>query len=289
MCWAYALLLADTNLGLDPEEIVLEKVAANRVEVPGGKGGQRGGHEVHGLASAVGHARLHRTRWPGFLADVDGQRRSTSKVQASRCGSGCRCGVGGQRAVRAGATASFACGHDAHDGRSTVPEDAGVSIECQLPMSSKRIDFILCAATTPTASRTSGHRGAEAMERGVGERATTGWSKRGWAAASATTAHPSYQAWSYAAYLARVQRSLVETLEESSCSRARSCTTARTGRPCSTSAPLQPSTRCRAPVFLKQNRRRDAAWVSLSYFVQTAWRQRGVLMVTIDHGRIRPS
>ena len=27
--------------------------------------------------------------------------------------------------------------------RSTIPDDAGVSIECQLPMTSKRIDFIL--------------------------------------------------------------------------------------------------------------------------------------------------
>lgn len=80
-----------------------------------------------------------------------------------------------------------------------LPEDAHVAIECQLPMSNKRIDFVLSGLDD------SGHSRVCIVE------------LKQWDAAQATdidgvvrtvfsgglhqTQHPSYQAWSYAAYL----------------------------------------------------------------------------------------
>ena len=74
----------------------------------------------------------------GFLADVD-DNMIDSKVQA-KVRERLHMGVSdseltswGNSLVRVAAPLR----------RSAVPDDAGVSIECQLPMSSKRIDFIL--------------------------------------------------------------------------------------------------------------------------------------------------
>ena len=95
----------------------------------------------------------------GFLADVD-DNMIDSKVQA-KVRERLNMGVSeltnfpswGNSLVRVAAPLR----------RSTVPEDAGVSIECQLPMSSKRIDFILSgynADGEPTSSSSNSSNGA---------------------------------------------------------------------------------------------------------------------------------
>ena len=80
-----------------------------------------------------------------------------------------------------------------------LPEDAGVSIECQLPMSSKRIDFILSGYDE------DGHPQVVIVElkqwSEVSVSANDGLVKTWLGGGIQETAHPSYQAWSYAAYL----------------------------------------------------------------------------------------
>lgn len=82
-----------------------------------------------------------------------------------------------------------------------IPSDAGVAIEYVLPQTSKRIDFVIigedAAARSKviivelkqwSASRRSGKDGIV-------------WARRGGQASEREGPHPSYQAWSYAAYL----------------------------------------------------------------------------------------
>ncbi len=86
-------------------------------------------------------------------------------------------------------------------GDEEIPTDAGVAIEYQLPQSSKRIDFVItgedAAARTKviivelkqwSASRRSDKDGIV-------------WARRGGRTGEREGTHPSYQAWSYAAYL----------------------------------------------------------------------------------------
>lgn len=86
-------------------------------------------------------------------------------------------------------------------GDDEIPRDAGVAIEYQLPQSSRRIDFVItgedAAARTKviiielkqwSASRRSDKDGIV-------------WARRGGRAGEREGTHPSYQAWSYAAYL----------------------------------------------------------------------------------------
>ena len=128
----------------------------------------------------------------GFLADVD-DNMIDSKVQA-KVRERLNMGVSdseltswGNSLVRVAAPLR----------RSKVPEDAGVSIECQLPMSSKRLHPLGLQRRRRTPR---GNHRAQAMERGIGDRPRRVGPNfpRRW---HPHHLHPSYQAWSYAEYL----------------------------------------------------------------------------------------
>jgi len=160
-----------------------------------------------------------------------------------------------------------------------LPEDAGVSIECQLPMSSKRIDFILSGYNE------EGHSQVVIVE-------LKQWSEcevsendglvRTWLGGGLhETAHPSYQAWSYAAYLEGFNEAVEQQgIELHPCAFLHNCT--------DTSALLDEryaSYTSQAPLFFKA----DAEKLRDFLRMHVRSGDRGELMYTIDHGRIRPS
>jgi DUF2075 family protein len=162
---------------------------------------------------------------------------------------------------------------------SQVPGDAGVSIEFVVPMTAKRVDFILT--------------GRDAQER---ETAVIVELKQ-WSDVSATTrdaivkthlggslvecVHPSYQAWTYAQliedYNATVQD---ERIRLEPCAYLHNLDREDAIRDSRYEEHL-----ARAPVFLSSDARRLADF--LDRFVKTGDRDR--LMYRIEHGRIRPS
>ena len=160
-----------------------------------------------------------------------------------------------------------------------LPEDAGVSIECQLPMSSKRIDFILSGYDE------DGHPQVVIVELKQWSEASVSENDalvKTWLGGGLhDTAHPSYQAWSYAAYLAGFNEA-VEThqIQLHPCAFLHNCT--------ETTALLDDrysSYTSQAPLFFKTDAEKLRNFLQL--FVRRG--DRGELMYTIDHGRIRPS
>ena len=160
-----------------------------------------------------------------------------------------------------------------------LPEDAGVSIECQLPMSSKRIDFILSGYDE------DGHPQVVIVElkqwSEVSVSANDGLVKTWLGGGIQETAHPSYQAWSYAAYLEGFNEAVEShQIQLHPCAFLHNCT--------DTGALLDDrysSYTSRAPLFFKSDAEKLRNFLQL--FVHQG--DKGALMYTIDHGRIRPS
>lgn len=160
-----------------------------------------------------------------------------------------------------------------------LPRDAGVSIELQLPMSSKRIDFIL-----------SGYDDSGAPQVAIVE--LKQWSEvemtaqdglvRTWLGGGLqTTAHPSYQAWSYAAYL----RDFNEQVERAGvalhpCAYLHNCTDGE-----DLLDARYATYTSEAPIFLKHDAARLREF--LARYIRRG--DEGRLMYEIEHGRIRPS
>ncbi len=86
-------------------------------------------------------------------------------------------------------------------GDEEIPADAGVAIEYQLPQSSKRIDFVITgedAAARTTVMIVELKQWSESRR---SEKDAIVWARRGGRTGEREGTHPSYQAWSYAAYL----------------------------------------------------------------------------------------
>jgi DUF2075 family protein len=160
-----------------------------------------------------------------------------------------------------------------------LPTNAGVSIECQLPMSSKRIDFILSGFDTDDAPQVVILELKQWTEVATSDKDAL---VRTWlGGALRETAHPSYQAWSYAAYLdgfneAVAQRSI--TLRP--CAYLHNCVTPHT-----LLDPRYAAYTAQAPLFFKNDAEQLRDY--LNRFVHRG--DDGRLMYEIDHGRIRPS
>lgn len=86
-------------------------------------------------------------------------------------------------------------------GDDEIPEDAGVAIEYQLPQSSKRIDFLITGEDAGARSKVIIVELKQWSASRRSEKDAIVWARRGGAAAEREGPHPSYQAWSYAAYL----------------------------------------------------------------------------------------
>ena len=82
-----------------------------------------------------------------------------------------------------------------------IPGDAGVAIEYQLPQSSKRIDFVITGEDDDACTRVIIVELKQWSESRRSEKDAIVWARRGGRAGEREGPHPSYQAWSYAAFL----------------------------------------------------------------------------------------
>ncbi len=86
-------------------------------------------------------------------------------------------------------------------GDDEIPDDAGVAIEYQLPQSSKRIDFVITGEDAFACTKVIIVELKQWSESRRSEKDAIVWARRGGRAGEREGTHPSYQAWSYAAYL----------------------------------------------------------------------------------------
>lgn len=82
-----------------------------------------------------------------------------------------------------------------------IPSDAGVAIEYQLPQTSKRIDFVISGEDEEARSKIIIVELKQWSESRRSEKDAIVWARRGGRSGEQEGPHPSYQAWSYAAYL----------------------------------------------------------------------------------------
>jgi uncharacterized protein len=82
-----------------------------------------------------------------------------------------------------------------------IPEDAGVAIEYQLPQSTKRIDFVITGEDATARTKVIIVELKQWSESRRSEKDAIVWAHRGGRSGEREGPHPSYQAWSYAAYL----------------------------------------------------------------------------------------
>ena len=86
-------------------------------------------------------------------------------------------------------------------GDDEIPSDAGVAIEYQLPQSSKRVDFVITGEDDAARSQVIIVELKQWSESRRSDKDAVVWARRGGRTAEREGTHPSYQAWSYAAYL----------------------------------------------------------------------------------------
>jgi DUF2075 family protein len=163
--------------------------------------------------------------------------------------------------------------------RSGLPANAGVSIECQLPMSSKRIDFILSGFDKEDAPQLVILELKQWTEVATSDKDAL---VRTWlGGALRETAHPSYQAWSYAAYLEGFNEAVEERpIGLHPCAYLHNCVKSQ-----ALLDPRYAAYTTQAPLFFKNDS--DQLRDYLRRFVHRG--DSGRLMYEIDHGRIRPS
>ena len=86
-------------------------------------------------------------------------------------------------------------------GDEEIPDDAGVAIEYQLPQSAKRIDFVITGEDALARTKVMIIELKQWSESRRSDKDAIVWARRGGRAGEREGTHPSYQAWSYAAYL----------------------------------------------------------------------------------------
>lgn len=162
-----------------------------------------------------------------------------------------------------------------------IPPDAGVAIEYRLPQSSKRIDFVITGEDAVARTKVVIVELKQWSESRRSEKDAIVWARRGGRAGETEGPHPSYQAWSYAAYLEDFSGAVQEA--------------AMALQPCAylhnhprdgeIDHPHYHEHMARAPLFLARER------AKLQAFIRAHVRhgdRRGALY-TIEHGHIRPS
>ncbi len=86
-------------------------------------------------------------------------------------------------------------------GDEEIPQDAGVAIEFQLPQTSKRIDFVITGEDAFARTKVMIIELKQWSESRRSDKDAIVWAHRGGRGGEREGTHPSYQAWSYAAYL----------------------------------------------------------------------------------------
>lgn len=162
---------------------------------------------------------------------------------------------------------------------SSIPGDAGVTIECQLPMSSKRIDFILSGFDADAKPQVviielKQWSAAESTQQDGIVRVRFG-------SGSHPTSHPSYQAWSYAAFLRSFSVEVAANDVD-----VRACAYLHNYDDDGVlSAAFYADHIARAPLFFKRDR------AALRAFLEDRVRtgDAGNVVARVDQGEIRPS
>lgn len=162
-----------------------------------------------------------------------------------------------------------------------IPSDAGVAIEYQLPQSAKRIDFLITGQDAAARTKVVIVELKQWSESRRSEKDAVIWARRGGRAGETEGLHPSYQAWSYAAYLEDFNGAVQEG--------------GMGLQPC---AYLHNHPRngeidhvhyrdhiARAPLFLARERAKLQAFIR----EHVRYGDRRGALYTIEHGKIRPS
>lgn len=162
-----------------------------------------------------------------------------------------------------------------------IPPDAGVAIEYQLPQSSKRIDFVITGEDAAARTKVVIVELKQWSESRRSEKDAIVWARRGGRLGEVEGPHPSYQAWSYAAYLADFNGAVQEG--------------AMALQPCAylhnhprdgeIDHPHYREHIARAPLFLARERAKLQAFIR----EHVRYGDRRGALYTIERGRIRPS
>jgi DUF2075 family protein len=162
-----------------------------------------------------------------------------------------------------------------------IPDDAAIGIEYQLPQTSRRIDFIIAGEDESRRQKVVIVELKQWSESRRSEKDAIVWARRGGRTGEQEGPHPSYQAWSYAAYLQDFNTGVQDSgLALQPCAYLHNHP--RDGE---IDHPHYRAHIERAPLFLKRERER------LAEFIRRHIRhgdRRGALY-TLENGRIRPS
>lgn len=163
-----------------------------------------------------------------------------------------------------------------------IPDDAGVAIEYQVPQTAKRIDFLITGLDANRQPKVVIVELKQWSEARVSEKDGIIWARRGGRAGETEGAHPSYQAWSYAALLADFNATVQdEALALQPCAYLHNYPR----RDGVIDHPNYERHLERAPLFVKSERSRLQAFIR-QHVRHGDERQ---LLYRIEHGRIRPS
>lgn len=160
-----------------------------------------------------------------------------------------------------------------------IPDDAGVAIEYQVPLTSKRVDFILSGA--------DGDRKDTAVIVELKQWSEVGETKKDAivetfiGGAVRQVAHPSYQAWTYAALIRDFNIEVQEgNIELQSCAYLHNCADHSAVK-----SPFYAEHTAQAPVFVRD----DAKHLSNFLKKHVKYGDKSRVLYKIDHGRLRPS
>lgn len=163
-----------------------------------------------------------------------------------------------------------------------IPDDAGVAIEYQVPQTAKRIDFLITGLDADHQPKVVIVELKQWSEARVSDKDGIIWARRGGRAGETEGAHPSYQAWSYAALLADFNATVQdEALALQPCAYLHNYPR----RDGVIDHPNYERHLERAPLFVKSERSRLQAFIR-QHVRHGDQRQ---LLYRIEHGRIRPS
>jgi DUF2075 family protein len=166
-------------------------------------------------------------------------------------------------------------------GDDDIPSDAGVAIEYQLPQSSKRIDFVITGEDASARTKVIIVELKQWSESRRSDKDAIIWARRGGRTGEREGTHPSYQVWSYAAYLQDFNAAVQDgAMALQPCAYLHNHP--RNGE---IDHPHYQEHLQRAPLFLAKERAR------LQAFIREHVRHgdRKGALYAIEHGRIRPS
>lgn len=162
-----------------------------------------------------------------------------------------------------------------------IPGDAGVAIEYRLPQTSKRIDFVVTGEDASARSSIVIVELKQWSESRRSEKDAIVWARRGGLTGESEGPHPSYQAWSYAAYL----KDFNTAVQEGDFALKPCAYLHNHPRNGEIDHPHYRDHIVRAPLFLKRERAKLQAFIR--EHVRRGDRSRA--LYAIESGRIRPS